>query len=165
MNNYRLILCFTILIACFSTKGIAQKKGEFSIGNIEVQFIRTGVEGTVLFKVFSYGKNYDRALENAKPNAVKAVIFKGIPGSDISRPMVNEYELSTSQRQFFEDFFNNGNYLNYVSISGDGSVDPSDVLRIKRNQYKVGVVVSVQKAALRKYLEETGIVKALDAGF
>lgn len=165
MSNYKLIVCFAVLIACFSAKGIAQKKGEFTIGNIEVQFIRTGVEGTVLFKVFSYGKNYDKALENAKPNAVKAVIFKGIPGSDISIPLVNEYELSTSQRQFFEDFFKSGNYLNYVSISGDGSVDPSDVLKVKRGQYKVGVVVSVQKTTLRKYLEELGIVRALDSGF
>ena len=61
MSNYKLIVCFAVLIACFSAKGIAQKKGEFTIGNIEVQFIRTGVEGTVLFKVFSYGKNYDKA--------------------------------------------------------------------------------------------------------
>jgi hypothetical protein len=165
MKTTRIIIVLALLAGCYTTSALAQKKEDFSIGNYEVQFIRTGVEGTILFKIFSYGKNYDKALENAKPDAVKAVIFKGIPGSDLMRPMVKEYEISTSQRDFFEDFFSSGYYLNFVSISGDGSVDPRDVLKIKRRQYKVGVVVSVQKNNLRKYLEEVDIVKALDSGF
>jgi hypothetical protein len=165
MKTIRIIIALAFFAGCYADSALAQKKGNFSIGNYEVQFIRTGVEGTILFKIFSYGKNYDKALENAKPDAVKAVIFKGIPGSDLMRPMVKEYEISTSQRQFFEDFFSSGYYLNFVSISGDGSVDPRDVLKIKRRQYKVGVIVSVQKNSLRKYLEEADIVKALDSGF
>ncbi|MDY0174059.1 MAG: hypothetical protein RBR62_02580 [Bacteroidales bacterium] len=169
MKTIRIILAVAFLVGLTATPATAQRKKkqkeDFTVGNYEVQFVRTGLEGTTLFKIFSYGKNYETALENAKPDAVKAVIFKGIPGSDSSRPMVREYDLSASQRQFFEEFFSNKYYLNFVTISGDGSVDPQDVIRIKRNEYKVGVVVSVHKNDLRKYLEQAGLVRGLGAGF
>ncbi|MFY9116084.1 MAG: hypothetical protein WBK97_06860 [Bacteroidales bacterium] len=171
MKAIRIILVLTLFAGLFATDAMAQRKKkkkdteEFTIGNYEVQFVRTGLEGTTLFKIFSYGKNYETALENAKPDAIKAVIFKGIPGSDSARPMVREYDLSRSQRDFFTEFFDNKYYLNFVTISGDGSVDPGDVIRISRNEYKVGVVVSVHKNDLRKYLEQAGIIRGLGAGF
>ncbi len=167
MKAIRIILVLTLFAGLFATDAMAQRKKkkkdteEFTIGNYEVQFVRTGLEGTTLFKIFSYGKNYETALENAKPDAIKAVIFKGIPGSDSARPMVREYDLSRSQRDFFTEFFDNKYYLNFVTISGDGSVDPGDVIRISRNEYKVGVVVSVHKNDLRKYLEQAGIINPL----
>jgi hypothetical protein len=56
----------------------------------EVVFIRTGVAGTELFKVFSYGRNERECIEASKLNAIKAILFKGIPGSGMQRPMISE---------------------------------------------------------------------------
>lgn len=131
----------------------------------EVQFIRTGTEGTELFKVFAYGGNEKECIETAKKNAVKALIFKGIPGSGNPRPLVNEVGAEEKYRDYFNEFFKDGGkYLNYVALSNDGSIDDKDRFRVG-NRLKIGVVVSVQKFNLRKELEAANIIKKLDAGF
>ena len=137
---------------------------DFSSMNYEVQFIKTGVDGTILFKIFSYGKDEDQAVQNAKSDALKAVMFKGIPGSDLVNPMVRDLSALETQKDFFQTFFKTEQYLQYVSISGDGTIDGEDRLKVGR-KYKIGVVVSVQKANLRKLLETAGIIKSLNAGF
>lgn len=165
MRNFNFKLIFSFLLLIFSLNSFAQNNSSnYQAINIEVQFIRTGVDGTILFKVFSYGKNFNKVLENSKADAIKAVLFKGIPGSDLQRPLVTDSQLSNSQITFFDDFFKTKKYLQYVSISSDGSIDGEDRVKVGR-QYKIGVVVSVQKANLRKLLEDSGIVKALDSGF
>lgn len=133
--------------------------------NYEVQFIRTGLEGTELFKVYSYCKKEKDCFEYAKMDAVKAIIFKGIPGSGMQRPMVTEVGAEDKYRDYFKEFFKEGGkYLNYVSISNDGSISDEDRMKVGK-KLKIGVFVSVQKANLRKELEAAGIAKKLDAGF
>jgi hypothetical protein len=131
----------------------------------EVQFIRTGVEGTELFKVFAYGNNENECIERAKLDAVKALLFKGVPGSGLQRPMVTEVGAEEKYRDYFNTFFREGGkYLNYVAISNDGSIDDKDRFRVGK-RLKIGVIVSVQKANLRRELEAANIVKKLDSGF
>ncbi len=133
--------------------------------NYEVQFLRTGLEGTELFKVYAYCKKERDCFEYAKMDAVKAIVFKGIPGSGMQRPMVTEVGAEDKYRDFFKEFFKEGGkYLNYVAISNDGSIAEDDRLKVGK-KLKIGVIVSVQKANLRKELEAAGIVKKLDAGF
>ena len=50
-----------------------------------------------------------------------------------------------------------------LNISNDGSVSGADRLKVG-NMYKIGVTVSVQKDALRKYLEQAGVIKPLGVG-
>jgi len=155
----------SILLLVLSFNLSAQNTAaDFSAMNYEVQFIRTGVDGTILFKIFSYGKDEDQAIYNSKSDALKAVMFKGIPGSDLVNPMVRDLAALETHKDFFQTFFKTAQYLQYVSISGDGTIDGEDRLKVGR-KYKIGVVVSVQKANLRKLLETAGIIKALNAGF
>lgn len=133
--------------------------------NYEIQFIKTGLQGTELFKVFTYCKKEKDCIEYAKADAVKAILFKGIPGSGTQQPMVNEVGAEEKYKDYFTEFFKTGGkYLNYVSISNDGSINENDRYKVGR-QLKIGVIVSVQKANLRKELEAAGIIKRLDNGF
>ena len=133
--------------------------------NYEVQFLRTGLEGTELFKVYTYCKKEKDCFEFAKMDAVKALIFKGIPGSGMQRPMVNEVGAEDKYRDYFKEFFKEGGkYLNYVAIGNDGSISDEDRMKVGK-KLKIGVIISVQKANLRKELEAAGIVKKLDSGF
>jgi hypothetical protein len=158
------IILVTYLLFFF-TNIIGQNTAQdFSSMNYEVQFIRTGLEGTILFKIFSYGKNEDQAIENCKSDALKAVMFKGIPGSDLRDPMIKDLSVLETRKDFFETFFTTKQYLQYVSISSDGSIDGEDRLKVGK-KYKIGVIVSVQKNTLRKLLESSGIIKPLNAGF
>lgn len=150
---------------CLSLAGSAQKDKNLLDDEYEVQFLKVGVEGTILFKIYSYGSNEDNCIANAKRNAVKAVIFDGIPGSDLQRPLVTEAGADEKYRDYFTAFFQkNGKYVRYVSISTDGSIDPNDRLRVGK-RLKIGIAVLVQKASLRRELESAGIIKTLSAGF
>ena len=156
----------SILIAViFAFQANSQNtSSDFLSTNYEVQFIRTGVDGTILFKIFSYGRTEDQAIKNAKSDALKAVMFKGIPGSDLVNPMVRDITVLETKKDFFNTFFETDQFQQYVSISGDGTIDGEDRLKVGK-KYKIGVVVSVQKNNLRKLLENDGIIKALNAGF
>jgi len=157
------IALFLIVVLFTTTRTIAQS--DPANYNYEVQFLRTGLEGTELFKVYSYCKKEKDCFEYAKMDAVKAIIFKGIPGSGMQRPMVTEVGAEDKYRDYFKEFFKEGGkYLNYVSISNDGSISDEDRMKVGK-KLKIGVIVSVQKANLRKELEAAGIAKKLDAGF
>lgn len=159
------IFCVNILvlISCRSAK-LTDPRTSTSY-DYEVVFIRTGVEGTELFKVFSYGRNERECIEAAKVNAIKAVLFKGIPGSGLQRPMITEAGAEEKYKAYFNQFFSSGGrYLNFVALSSDGSIDSRDRMKVGR-MLKIGFVVSVQKDNLRKELQDDKIIKSLSSGF
>ncbi len=134
----------------------------------EIEPVAVGTQGTYLIKVWSYSRSSRVAIEQAKKNAVHGIVFRGfsgvygVPGQ---RPLTPNPNLEQEQAHFFNNFFaTGGKYQKFVSVSGDGTVQPRDRLRVG-NEYKIGVVVSVNVAELRKDLEAAGIIRALDAGF
>jgi len=154
-----------IIIICLPFFVFSQKSAKNQGYNYEVQFIRTGLEGTELIKIFSYCKKEKDCFEISKVNALKAILFKGIPGSGLQMPLVSEPGAEDKFKDYFTAFFKEGGkYLNFVSISNDGSIDFKDRMKVG-NQLKIGVIVSVQKANLRRELEAAGIVKKLSDGF
>lgn len=172
-----------LLIFCFSALGAQAQK---FILDYEVQCLGVGSEGTQLIKVWGYAKKQDDAIELAKLFAVHAVIFKGIKTGKgcAQRPLIPEGQGAEYMRKhsnYFEKFFGirrlkrNGEYRMdrratgkeyqlYVQLSTDGSIRASDRKKVGR-RYKVGVAVSVSRDALRKKLEQEGIIKAMDYGF
>lgn len=135
----------------------------------ELECVNVGAPGSYLVKVWSYSKKPQVAMEQAKKNAVHGVIFKGFIGSTAGctqKPLTNKPALEQEHEIFFRDFFvNGGKYMKFVNVAGDGSIRAGDVIRISRKEYKVGVVVSVAKDALRKDLEAAGIIRGLSSGF
>lgn len=133
----------------------------------EIEPVGVGVQGTYLIKVWSYSKKPLVAIEQAKKNAVHGIIFKGfmgvgrIPGQ---RPLTNNPNLEIEQAEFFKNFFDGNKYMKFVNVSNDGSVAAEDRIKVGK-EYKIGVVVSVNVAGLRKDLEDGGILKGLSSGF
>jgi len=153
----------------FAISGFGQKKNNVAAYyDYEVECMGTGMDGTQIIKVWGYAKKPSEAVEMAKKNAVHAVMFKGIvngkPGCML-RPLITEPGSEQQHQDYFTAFFKKGGkYLNYVSVSNDGSIDPKDRLKVG-SQYKIGVTVAVSHTALRKELEAAGIIKALGQGF
>jgi len=154
--------------------------------NYEVVPMVQSTQGNVNFKVFSYGYDPDDALERCKMDAVHAVLFKGIPGSNQEKPLIPDMDAFSKNREYFATFFGvkdskdisttavsifgrvrllpgnaNGPYRLYVGFSGDGSVNPNDRMKVD-NRYKVGVAVAVNVSLLRKRLEKDGIIKGFE---
>ena len=165
MKNLLLGLLF---IASLLNTGCATKKVASFDMNYEVECMGTGTDDTQLLKAWGYGSNSEKAIIQAKKNAVHAIIFKGItsgkPGC-MRNPLSTQAGIEQQYNAYFNAFFaDNGKYLSFISISNDGSINPAD--RIKVNgKYKIGVLVSVKHASLRNELENAGILKRLDNGF
>lgn len=158
--------CIILVVIVFATScKSTQISREAAYYDYEVQFIRTGAEGTELIKVFSYGDNEKDCIEASKLNAIRAVLFKGIPGSGLLKPMITEIGAEEKYKKFFDEFLKpGGKYLNYVALSTDGAIDAKDRLRVG-SKLKIGIALSIQKANLRKELEAANIIKTLSSGF
>lgn len=134
----------------------------------EIEAVGTGVQGTYLVKVWSYSKKPEVAIEQAKKNAIHGIIFRGFSGkSGVTgqKALTNNVNLEEEKSEFFDPFFDNGGkYMKFVSITNDGSIAAGDRLKVGK-EYKIGVIVSVNVSALRKDLEDAGMISGLSNGF
>ena len=134
----------------------------------EIEVVQTGTPGSYLIKVWSYSKKPEVAIEQTKKNAVHGIIFRGFTGTQSvpgQKALTNNVNLEVEKEGFFKPFFaDGGKYMKFVSLSNDGAVAAEDRMKVGK-EYKIGVVISVNIANLRKDLEEAGIIKALGAGF
>lgn len=139
--------------------------------NYEVATVAVGVDGTKLVKVWGYGKKPEDAIRNAKELAVACAIYRGFPAATNGRAaktpaIVTDSNAPEKHAAFFEEFFAvGGKYLQYVNLSTDAPPSGADRLKVNKKTYKVGITVSIAFDELRKYLEEQGVARALDAGF
>jgi len=135
----------------------------------EIEVVNTGVQGTYQVKVWSYSRKPETILLQAQKNAVHGIIFKGfgsspdgrIQGKQALAPVNSELEHAAYYTEFFKD---GGTYLKFVNLINNGAILPGDRMKIGK-EYKIGVVVSVNVAALRKELETSNIIRALNSGF
>jgi hypothetical protein len=134
----------------------------------EIEAVGTGTQGTYQIKVWSYSKKPETAIEQAKKNAVHGIIFKGFPDKDRvkgQKALAQSPNLEQEKEDFFKDFFaDGGKYHKFVTLTNNGAIAPGDRINMGK-EYKIGVVVSVNVSALRKDLEDAGIIKGLGSGF
>ena len=151
-------------------KGQSTKKAnkDTKTWNYEIEVVGVGVQGTSLIKVWSYSKNPVIAIEQAKKNAIHGIIFQGYLGKrgiEGRPPLLPDDSVATARSDFFDHFFaDDGDYKKYVTLTNDGAVAAEDRLKIGK-EYKIGVVVSVNIAELRKRLENEGAIKSISSGF
>lgn len=130
----------------------------------EIECAGNGTQGTYLVKVWSYSKRAKVAAEQCMKNAVHGVIFKGYTGGNgcvAQRPLANHPGVEMEYEEYFRQFFSDqGEFYKYVSLTGA----TQEVVKVGK-EYKVGIVVSVQKDELRKALEQAGVIRGLGSGF
>jgi len=171
MKSINLIL-FSIAFFSFLDYGIAQSKKkadkETAIWRYELEPAGTGIQGSYQIKVWSYSKKAETAIEQAKKNAVHYIIFKGFPSKERlsgQKALAQNPNLEEVKSEFFKEFFQDGGkYLKFVTLVNNGAIASEDRIKIGK-EYKIGVIVSVNVAALRKDLEDAGIIKSLSNGF
>jgi len=135
----------------------------------ELEVVNEGAQGTYLIKIWSYSKRPQVALEQAKKNAIHGIVFKGYTGAGRikgQKPLVQDPSAELTYEAFFKAFFaDNGKYMKFVQLTTDGAIAPGDIMKVGKKEYKVGIVVSVSKDELRKYLEAEKIIRSLSSGF
>ncbi len=163
------ICLFSVFQFSYAQRGKKKANIDTNEWRYEVEAVGTGTTGTYQIKVWSYSKYPETAIEQAKKNAVHAVIFKGFPNKGRiqgQKPLAKNPNLKDEKQDFFNNFFKEGgDFQKYVLLADDGAIGPGDRIKISKKEYKIGVVVSVKVADLRKDLEKQGIIKGLSSGF
>lgn len=166
MKLSKLILTIGILITSLFSNAQKKEDKRTMEWRYEIECAGIGADGTYLLKVFTYSKKKNLPMEQAKKNAVHAVLFKGFPGNNDTRcytqkPICTNPNIEFEKKEFFDTFFQDGGkYMKYVFDSSDGNVEAADRMKVGK-EYKVGILVSVSKDALRKDMEAAGIIRSL----
>lgn len=164
-NKISLAIAFTVLgmALCISATASEAKplKGAEKF-HYDIEYIKSAGDGVSTVDVYAYGKNKKEAWDSCEKCAIHGVIFKGYTGQgSYQSPLVKSASGYDDNFDFFNNFFDNGDYRRYVSGVVDGS---HKVIKIKGG-FKVKCVINVNVKMLRKHLEEAGIIKGLSSGF
>ena len=152
------MLLLVFLSFSFATLGA---KSRITDTRYDIEGVETGQQGTYLVKVYVYSKKSSVSTEEFKFAAVHGVIFRGFAGKGFGaqKPMAKP-EAQTQHADFFNVFFNNGDYTAYAQV-----VNPvADRVKVGK-EYKIAATVSVSKDELRKTLEGAGVIRSLNSGF
>ena len=153
-----LVLMVVFFVSCTPQRKIA--------GNYTYKTECLGMEGDGSMTLLAWGSGRNRfdAVEQAKKNAVRDVIFKGImdgKGQCENRPLVPEVNANQKYEEYFVKFFvDKGPYLNFVSLK-DERIDDK-VTRDRQGASKDvtnSVVVRVKRYELKQQFIKDGILK------
>ena len=109
------------------------------------QFIREEAAGVILLKSFGSGYTQAECIQNAKYNAVRDVIFKGVSGANDQRPLLMGANPEEKYRNFFTGFFaQDGPFNSFVSTSNRGNIDKNDRLDLRDGGCPCWIVHSEQ---------------------
>ena len=164
-----LLLCVAASTAAAQSQAIDQKMknvdgNRWFAGAYEITCERTAVQGVQMLTVYSVAKNDADALREARRNAVRAMIFRGVRSERCPpvEPLIRPDAFTAAADKYFDDFFKEGGpYLSYVEFAGD-EVE-SRVMVGK--QVKIGSAVAVQMTRLRTDLERAGIIQSMSDVF
>jgi hypothetical protein len=123
-----------------------------------------GTGSSYLIQVTSYVGDLRLALNQAKKNAIHAVLFKGVAGNNLGctakEPLIKN-GVYNDNFEYFEDFFYNTRQYNQFATSPSGSAESSE--KLKRKMNKVTFIISVNVDDLRKKLEYDKIIEPMGA--
>lgn len=160
LNKLTLISTVLSCVLLSSCKTPTVVSNEYGLSTFETECLGVNGDGTQTLRVWGNGNNKGEAIEQAKRNAVREIIFKGITAGDgecNKRPLVSEVNASQKYESYFNAFFRKGGaYNKYVEL------DEKRTSRIKsKNSAREtwGVVVTVNRSELRQRLIDDNILK------
>lgn len=118
----------------------------------------------VIFKVWSFAKKKDMITQDiGLRNAVHGLLFKGLAGDEVGHGNVPALvpEGYDYHKAYFDEFFGSGDYKQFVQLTSRGAQQAGDIIKISSKRYKVGLLVQVNKTALRKRLEQDRVIEGV----
>lgn len=145
-----IIVSFQLLLlsACSSSKRVA------SLPVVTIA-LANSEEGTILIRSSGQGESETKAVLNSEIKAFNTLFFHGFPSSVQTRPMIeNESEAKRSNSNFFDDFFENGEYRNFIinSYNYTGVHKTGSYYYLNRD-------IKINLRSLRTHLENKGIIR------
>lgn len=157
-----------VLLALLLTAPLSEAWAKFNISeSYSITGAGVGTDGNKIVEVTGTAGNVKKAMEQARKNAVAAVIFRGIPAGDgtLSIPPMSPLgeQLYRNNAKYFDKFFDKEKtYLQFVNFT---STDiPSGINNVEtRDGRRVTVYVQILYDNLRRRLEQDGILTSMSA--
>ncbi len=153
-----------LLLAMFCSSFMAFGKDKSTLPQYELTGAGTGTQGTYLVSVTVISKKSNPSDNVIKRAAVHGVLFRGFFLKEhrlMQKPLAGNSANEAQHVDFYKEFLSeSGSALNYASI-----VDSSRTVIKSGKEYRVTMIVSVNKDELRSYLESLGMIKGLNTGF
>ena len=160
--NFSISLLFIIT---FSISGFAQK----SIGGYytyETECLGVELDGSQTVKSWGNGRNREDAIEQAKKNAIRDVLFNGIkkgkPDCNV-KPVIFEVNAQEKYEDYFNKFFADGGEYDKFCSPKDGSKYHVEVIKDRKkagSQETYGLIVRVLRADLKAKMKEDNIIQS-----
>ena len=158
----------TVLLLSSISLGLFAKSYPFMIRHsYDVQVVRVANQGEKFYKVLSEAGSVNKAIDQAMQDAVVASLFFGVQGTEHAGsvpPICGSIKTYEEHRDYFDTFFKKGEFMQYVR--NVNSQYPSGENNVRtRKGHRVGLYVVVKYDALRKKMENDGIIKSLNNYF
>lgn len=121
----------------------------------EVNFLYKEAQGTICLKSIGYGNSRSNAVIDAQKNAFRIVLYRGIPGTELNMPLIeNENDAKSKNSDYLKRFFDDGNYKSFMM----SSTESSNLMSVKGGK-KISVDIKINYNSLRKDLEQNQLIR------
>lgn len=161
------------LLTCMVSLNVDAKSYKFKYADHAYQVYTTGVgqNGRQLVKAWAKGGSADKAMDNARVDAVAAALFTGISPDESTHGMgvANLPALITKQqyeanKKLIDKFFKKGEFMRYVRDLNTSYPSGENNMSCPGGR-RVGINLEIDYPGLRKWLEEKGIKKGVGSYF
>lgn len=156
----KISLLIILLSTClgFSQKNIAGNYG------YKTECLGVELDGSETVKAWGNGRNRSDAVEQAKKNALRDVIFFGLVEGKQDckqKPLILEVNALEKYEDYFNKFFaDGGEFKNYISLRDERIFDKISRDRKKaRESVTNGLILRVLRSELKQKLIADGIIK------
>lgn len=166
MKNLKLNFSITLLfLTTLTISAFAQK----SIGGYytyETECLGVEMDGSQTVKAWGSGRNRADAIEQAKKNAVRDVLFNGIKKGKSEcnvKPVIFEVNAQEKYEDYFNKFFTDGGEYDKFCSPKDGSKYHFEVVKDRKqagSQETYALIVRVLRADLKAKMIEDNIIKS-----
>ena len=136
-----------------------------STNGFQTECVSLETDGYVSIKIWDTKKGARYNAEQARKDAIHAILFSGISGGNgcaTQPPILNKTEEQENFKSIQKSFFSKqGKWTMFTRSSTTETTLPANIGAKNWKVYQV----SVSKNELRKYLEEQKIIKSLTNGF
>ncbi len=163
MDTFGKLLIAALLM--IPAKRICGQTNTAAYNTYKVECLGVELDGSQTLRAWGIGKNKKDAVEQAKKEAVRTVIFKGIhegvSGCN-TKPIIFEVNAEEKYEDYFNAFFKDGSeYLKYVSMEDekkDGLFKKDKEKEKNQHFVKYGITVRVLRSELKQRLETDNIL-------
>lgn len=149
-----------ILAGITSCKSPQSVDSTYAYSSFKTQCMGSDLDGSMLVRAWGKGVNKAEAIEQARKNALRDVIFNGITDGSADcnkKPIIMEVNADEKYEYYFNQFFAEGGAYQKYAVAHEKKTSRIAAKATSLEQW--GVVVSIDRASLRQRLIDDQIIK------